>query len=215
MKTFQALRWNIDRCWRELEQLRDLLARARILKERDDILPFFQRRLHLSAFLGSYHPNIARYDLVAHEYDLFGDYTCDIVVGDSQRKVYGFVELEDAAPKSVFVKKKGKSQPEWAPRFEHGFNQLIDWFHSLDDMQKTDEFEGRFGKRTIEYFGLLVVGKDEVLGPKEMRRLAWHQEKVIVNSIKVYCVTFDQLYNDLKERLTLGRGEMAVGRSKK
>jgi hypothetical protein len=82
-------------------------------------------------------------------------------------------------------------------------------------MQKTDEFEGRFGKRTIEYFGLLVVGKDEVLGPKEMRRLAWHQEKVIVNSIKVYCVTFDQLYNDLKERLTLGRGEMAVGRSKK
>jgi hypothetical protein len=164
-------------------------------------LPFFKKRLHLSAFLGSYHPSISHFDLVAHEYDLFGDFTCDLALGDSRRLAYVFVELEDAAPGSVFVHKRGKNSPEWAPRFERGFSQMVDWFYKLADMEKTDEFAGRFGARTVEYSGLLVVGKDDSFGEKEARRLRWRQEKVIIDSCKLFCVTYDRLFFHLEQRL--------------
>jgi hypothetical protein len=202
MKSFQTVAWDRQQCRKELDELRKLLRRPGPLKEREDLLRFFRRRLQLSAFLGCYHPKAVRFDLVAHEYDLFGDFACDLAVGDSERKVYGFIEFEDAAAGSIFVKRRGKSSLEWAPRFEHGFSQLVDWFCKLADMEKTDEFEDRFGKRSIECFGLLVVGKDESLGEKELRRLQWRQDKVLIDSHKVHCLTFNQLYEDLNLRLS-------------
>src|SRR5262249_1303035 len=152
-------------------------------------------------FVGSYHPDIVHFDLVAHEYNLFGDFACDLAVGDSKTKVYGFIEFEDAAKKSLFVSKPGKSSLEDSPRFEHGFSQVVDWFYKLDDFAKTDEFEDRFGRRSVEYFGLLVLGKDETISPKEQKRLKWRENKVIINNNKVRCMTFDQLWSDLTERL--------------
>ena len=201
MKTFQTVPWNHTQCRQELDDFRRLLAQRAVLKEREDLLPFFRSHLHLSAFVGSYHTNVVRYDLVAHEYDLFGDFTCDLVAGDSRRHAYVFLEFEDAGADSIFVKKKGKTTSEWSPRFEHGFSQIVDWFYKLNDMEKTAEFEERFGKPHIEYMGLLVIGKGQTLKPGELHRLQWRQEKVLINSNKVHCITFDQLYQDLLERL--------------
>jgi hypothetical protein len=218
MKELRPFRWDLHRCLRELKALQRFLTESSAPAERGEVLPFFREHLHLSAFLGSYHQDSNLFDLLAHEYDLFGDFTCDIVVGDSATKVYGFVELEDAAPRSVFVKRTGKSSLEWAPRFEHGFSQVVDWFYKLDDMEKTDEFESRFGKPVIKYFGLLIVGKDESFGEKELRRLQWRQEKTLINSNRVICVTFNQLHTDLMRRasamLQANRGGGPGGRKR-
>jgi len=128
-KEFKHIRFDPVQCRKEAEQLREFLATNRELQERMQVLPFFKNRLHLSAFLGSYHPEIVRYDLVAHEFPLFGDFTADLVVGDSKNSAFAFIEFEDASPQSIFVKKK--ATPDWSPRFEHGFSQLVDWFFKL------------------------------------------------------------------------------------
>ena len=201
MKEFETIRFDVDRCRIETQELRDWLARKTDLKERKDVLPFFKARKQLSAFIGSYHPDIERNDLVAHEFPLFGDFTCDLVVGDSQKKAYVFVEFEDALPDSIFIKRGTKTTPEWSPRFEHGFGQIVDWFFKLHDEGNTIGFENKFGNRIIGHMGLLVIGRTEAMGKREEQRLRWRQEFVLLNSKQVACKTFDQLYEDLQGRL--------------
>lgn len=201
MKHLEPVSFSADQCRTELAELHALLAAHPDLKETQDILPFFRARRHLSVFLGSREPDLVSFDRIAFEFDLFGDFACDLVVGDSVTKTYGFIEFEDAGPTSVFVQRGAKATPEWSPRFERGFSQIVDWFYKLDDMEKTDEFEARFGARSIAFFGLLVIGRSEVLGPREQRRLAWRQARVVVNSQRVRCVTFDQLAAALSRQL--------------
>ncbi len=201
-KRFQRLTPELKRLRQELVQFEKFLEKSHAPRERHEILPFFGDRLQLSALVGNcYHQDILVNDLVAFEYDLFGDFQCDLVVGDSRRKVYGFVEFEDADPSSLFVKQKNKSSPEWAPRFEHGFSQVVDWFYKLDDMERTNEFEHRFGVRQIQCFGLVVVGREAALEDRERRRLHWRREKVTVNGHRVHCVTFDRLLADMQARV--------------
>jgi hypothetical protein len=201
MKDFLKLELEPIICRSQLAEFKQLLQSKKSLSERDDILPFFRQRLHLSAFVASYHPQINRFDRVAFEYDLFGDFSTELVVGDSVKRSYCFVEFEDAAPSSIFVAKPGKNTPEWSSRFEKGFSQIIDWFWKLDDLEKTDDFENRFNGRSIDYMGLLIIGRNEYLEPREKKRLVWRQQKLIVNSKHIYCITFDDLYEDLLFRL--------------
>jgi hypothetical protein len=212
MKTFEHLQFDPGKCRKEVAEFQDLLAGRRSLKEREDILPFFKKRKHLSAFVGSYLTDVVRFDRVAHEYQLFGDFGCDLVAGDSVNKAYVFVEFEDAAPGGIFVKKKTKNTPEWSPRFEHGFSQVVDWLFKLDEQRGTVEFEERFGAGAITSIALLVVGRDERFGPRETARLQWRQEHLLVHSKHVRCLTFDQLCEDLLERL--GRLGFAAGTAK-
>jgi hypothetical protein len=196
-KGFTRLSWNPDQCRQQLGLFRQLLGGPGVLKERSEILPFFRANVHLSAFIGSYDQDITLFDLFAHEYSLW-DFMCDLVVGDSTTKRYVFIEFEDAAPSSLFVSKK--ATPEWAPRFEHGFSQVLDWFWKLHDMEKTDDFLDRFGTGA-GYFGLLLVGRTENLAARELRRLEWRGEMARVNSKYIRCRTFDQLADDLERRL--------------
>ncbi len=53
----------------------------------------------------------------------------------------------------------------------------------------------------MEYFGLLVIGRNEAFHPREIRRFAWRQAYTKVDSKPIYCRTFDQLYEDLERRL--------------
>jgi hypothetical protein len=62
-KEFKRIQFDPGQCRKEAEQLRDFLATNHELQERKQVLPFFKERLQLSAFLGSYHPEIVRYDL--------------------------------------------------------------------------------------------------------------------------------------------------------
>ena len=82
MKIFERLDFNLAQCHVEVGELRDWLDANPTLGEKS-IRVFFRRRRHLSAFIASYNPNVNRFDRIAFEYPLFGDFTCDLVVGDS------------------------------------------------------------------------------------------------------------------------------------
>ncbi len=104
MKNLNSFKLNLTKCYSELKQFNKLLQQPE-LQESKDILPFFKKNLHLFAFLGSYVPNINRFDLIKHEFTFFGDFRADLVVGDSVTHNYCFIEFEDATPNSIFVKK--------------------------------------------------------------------------------------------------------------
>jgi len=202
MKNFIHHSLSIQGCVKELKKFEELLASKAYLKERDEILPFFKKNRHLAAFLGTYIPDIANPDRVANEYDIFGDFACDLAVGDSTSKTFLLIEFEDARAESLFVKKGAKATPEWAPRLEHGFSQVLDWFWKLSDMEKSDDYQNRFGARHVAIHGLVVVGREQTLQPRENARLKWRQDHTIVHSKKVSVITFDQLARDLKYRLS-------------
>jgi hypothetical protein len=201
MKEFISIAFNFAESKRQVEEFRNLLESKPDLKERDDILPFFKARPELSALCGLYGASLRRCDLVAWEHGLFGDFACDLVVGDSARHAFAFIEFEDALPQSLFRKVGKKATTEWSDRFEHGFSQIIDWFYKLADRRNSDDCEVRFGKRAIDYVGILVVGRDDHLQPGEKLRFEWRRQHVIVDSRKVLCLTFDELCADLLERL--------------
>ena len=112
-----------------------------------------------------------------------------------------FVEFEDARPNSIF--KKSKPTPEWSPRFEHGFSQILDWFYKLDTQRHPADFESRFGARAIHVSGLLVVGRRQNLEARERDRLAWRRQRVAVNGWQINSMTFDDLCEDTLERLAV------------
>ena len=201
MKAFEPLNFDVERCFQEVNSLRKWLERSSALEERKHVFPFFRKRRFLSAFLGSYSRDIIRVDRLAFEFSLFGDFTCDVVVGDSARNAYCFIEFEDAGPNSLFVKQGRKATREWSPRFDHGFSQIIDWFCKLDDMRKSDAFATLFGARSIRYTGILIARRSQHLLPGERERLEWRRSNVLVASQIIECITFDGLLADLQARL--------------
>jgi hypothetical protein len=92
------------------------------------------------------------------------------------------VEFEDGRPDSIFKKKRGKATPDWAPRFECAFSQLVDWLWMLDDMRSTGGFTTDFGDRHAKFHGLIVIGKGMSLGAQEKSRLRWREDKIMVST---------------------------------
>jgi hypothetical protein len=201
MKKFETVVFSMAQCRKEVRELQIWLKNHHHLTEQQHIRPFFEKRRQLCAFLGSFNPGIIQFDQIAFQCSLFGDFTCDIVVGDATNNAYCFVELEDAGPKSVFVQQGKKATREWSPRFDHGCSQIIDWFYKLEDMKKSDAFAVQFGARTIDYAGILLAGREYDLQPGEKERLEWRSTNVIVASRHIHCVTFDGLLAKLTNRL--------------
>src|SRR5262249_26127632 len=147
------------KCQRELNAFGKLLISRKNLSERDDLLPFFKKRKQLSAFIGTFTPNIGPAAQLAYEFPFLGDFAADIVLGNREQGEYCVVELEDGRPNSIFARVGNKATREWSRRFDHGFSQLVDWFYSLDDLKKTDRFARDFGHGHIKFFGLLIIGR--------------------------------------------------------
>ncbi len=198
MKEFTRLPFNRTECGHNLSEFRALLDSKAELEENADVKPFFEAHPQLAVFIGSvYAPDVSACDLFAFQYQLFGDFGCDLVVGASRRNIFGFIEWEDGTAASLFRQQGRKATPEWSGRLERGFSQIVDWFWKLEDMSRTDEFETRFGSRHAQYFGLLVIGRDDQLPhPREQNRWQWRSRKVAINGRPVRLVTYDQLYRD-------------------
>lgn len=201
MKAFKTQIISFESCSSELEEFKKLLDSKTELEEKKDILPFFKKNQNIAAFIGTYFPGITIPDKIANEFDVFGDFTCDLAVGDSTSLTYLFVEFEDAKTNSLF-KKNTRSTPDWSSRLEHGFSQVIDWLWKLDDMVRTDDYESRFGAKDVEVHGLVVIGREESMEDREKKRLKWRQNNTVVNTKKISVITYDQLYKDLKYRLS-------------
>lgn len=204
MKSLDLFDFDLRECYSELEKFEVLLKQKNELREGKDIIPFFKKNLHLSAFIASYVPDIVKFDRIKHEFTIFGDFRADLVIGDSEKNTYCFIEFEDATKDSVFIRKK-RITPDWSPRFEHGFSQIVDWFWKLDDFKNTGSFRDVFGSANIEYYGMLIIGRDSFLDHSDKTRLQWRLSKVVIDSRKIICLSFDQLARDIRHRLSLYR----------
>lgn len=202
MKDFLEITFDAVECRKELENYRLLLESKEALSERADLQPFFRRSRHLTAYIGAALGKIGVAKQVAYEFELFGDFAADIVIGNREKQ-FCFIELEDGEPNSVLLKIGAKATKEWGRRFEHGFSQLVDWFYQLDDFRKTDRFQKNFGYGHIDFVGLLLIGRDQQMDESDRKRLRWRTNRVVIDSHPMVCMTFDELYRELKEKLEL------------
>ena len=196
---YHRARYNCRREWNELVQL---LAQNQTLSERKQILPFFKQRRDLSIFISEFFPKIKKPDLFAHEYEIYGDFIADLVIGDSTTHHYLLVEFEDGKPESIFVKKGNKSTPDWSPRIEAALSQLVDWLWKLEDMRSTADFQNTFGTRSATFEDLIIIGKDMNLALQEIDRLKWRMDRTRIDSKGISCLSFNQLSEELNFYLT-------------
>jgi hypothetical protein len=201
-KNLEPVTFKAAECRRDLAAFRKLLQSKTQLAERRDIQRFFKKRKQLSAFIGTSHPDIGPAPLLGYEFPFMGDFAADIVLGNKQKGAFCVVEFEDGKANSIFRKPLKKATTEWSPRFEHGFSQLVDWFYSLDDFKKTERFARDFGHGHVTFLGLLVVGRTSALSDSDRNRLRWRTEKVRVDSHAIECLTYDDLYENLKWRMS-------------
>ena len=197
MKHFDTLVFDQKTYERELAEFEQFLNKTTTLQEQADILPFFRHRRHLAARIGSAVHNLKQPDKIAYEYDLFGDYVCDLVVGSSQTDDYCFIEFENATVDSIFTKKKGRYEPYYSCRFEQGYSQIADWFYQLTDVSES-QMTKRFDKPRINYYGVLIIGRSAFLSENEQKRLNWRRRHFVVHSQYIVIYTFDQLLALLK-----------------
>lgn len=211
MKRLEEIAFDYPLCRKQVAEFRTWLASKEDLSERGDVLPFFRRRPHMAALLAMFNQRLAWADRIGWEFDIFGDFACDLAVGEWARGAYCFVEFEDAREDSVFERQGKKATREWGRRLEHGYSQIIDWVHKLGDRSASADFLARFGRREIHYETVLVIGRDQHLDEGEKQRLAWRTDNVAVNTKKIICMTFDELLSQLSVRLsTLSAVEAAA-----
>jgi hypothetical protein len=200
MKKFKEHSFDFKACTEQLIEFEQLLSANPTLSEREVISPFFRKREHLTALLGTLHTNVYKFDRLAYELDLFGAFACDAAVGDSSSHAYCLVEFENADKDSIF-KKAGRATSDWSDRFEHGFSQLVDWMWILDDMRGKKAYRETFGCDEINGLSLLVIGRSNFLTDGERERLTWRRENIAIGKSKVHCFTFDELLDALKKKM--------------
>jgi hypothetical protein len=201
MKKFKPVTLQFPLCSQHVDEFEKLLAGKGELAERGDVLPFLQSHEQLAVLMGMFNSRIAWVDRIAWEFDIFGDFACDLAVGEKDRGAYCLIEFEAAARNSVFRKQGDKATREWGTRFDHGYSQTIDWAHKLDDLRRTHTVQARFDRPEITYEMVLVAGRDDHLEPGEKERLDWRSDNVLVGNKKVLCMTYDGLLSQLKLRL--------------
>lgn len=184
-------------CRAEWNAYNALLVAKPVLSEQNDVLPFFKKSKDLSLLICNYFPKIKMPDRFAHEFAINGDFVADLVVGDSKIHHYLLVEFENGAADSIFKQKGRKATPDWAPRFEGAYSQLIDWLWKLEDQRSTGAFESTFGSRRATFQGLIVIGKGMSLLQQEKDRLKWRMDKTMIDSNAISTVSFDDLGEDL------------------
>jgi len=137
---FQALTLHADQALSDLHALDSLLANKDDLDDARDVLPFFRAHPQLALCLGFFNATMAQYDCLADELPLFGLFRADLVVGDWQRKRYCFVAFADARAQSIF-KATARRTSDWAPRFQKGYCQVVDWCWLLEAQEDTAQSE--------------------------------------------------------------------------
>jgi hypothetical protein len=197
MKEFSSVAFQSAQCRTELDRLRSLLTAKAELSESDDVQPLFKTCPQLAAFIGMSVPGIGMANRIAFEFDVFGNYTADLVIGNGNTQTYCAIEFEDARENSVLHKTASRAQKEWGRRLEHGFGQMIDWFHSFDDHKGSADFAKHFGHGHIQIHGILLIGRSAHLTNYDRSRLRWRSDRVTINTHKISCLTYDELLETL------------------
>ncbi len=205
MKTFVPLVLDTSILSNNLDELQALLASNKHMKERANVLPFFKARPHLCAALGYANASVELPNRWSNELDLFGDFACDVAAGDSEANAYTLVEVEDAQKYSIFRKlKKDKTMKRWAPRFEQGASQLVDWAWRLSaEGESSAAFRRIFGENNPAIHLLLVIGRNADLTRDDRNRLTWRAQHTSLGQFKISYFTFDGILQSMRRRLLL------------
>lgn len=199
-------KFDLSSCKKSLDEF------AKFLRSKDEIdeegpsgiLTFFKRNPDLLLLAGDcFFPSMSPAAYLP-EFSILGDFRADFAVANESKSKFLFIEFEPAKNDSVFRKKRvGKTMVsyEWGSSFEHGFSQIIDWHHRMDDLQRTSKFEGHFGCANVDYDGILVVGRDcFVKEAGGTSRLNWRKSRTIINNRQVRSLTYDGFFDELLGR---------------
>jgi len=199
----ETIAFDPARFQQELQAFDALLKSKPDLSEVKDIQPFFKKSKHLTAYLGTFALNIAVATEICFEYEFFGDFKADILLGSKREKEFCVVEFEDGKQDTIFKRQKKRKNPEWSARFEHAFSQITDWFYNLEDFKNTQGFSATFGPGYTSFTGLLVMGRSASLDEIKKSRLKWRTDAVSIGKHKVSCITFDELHAGLERKFNL------------
>jgi hypothetical protein len=213
MKGFHSFTFSASSLRSETDNLKMLLkpGSAVELEENEHLSPAFKASPNLVSIIGAAFGGVANPDLIAQEFWILDKLRCDFAVGNSRHQTYCFIELEDAEKKSVFVERKptlfngllGRAPYyDWAPRFEHGTSQMLDWIRILEDSKQTGDYRAHFGSpNAFEAQFVLVIGREEFLSEDQKERLAWRCKSVQAAGHKVKCITYDRLLEEAEFQL--------------
>ncbi len=86
MKELRKIQQRLTVINKQLRTFKSLLDRQPSLGERE-LLDFFKHHEQLiPSMVSQVVPQMSPYDYIAREYDLFGDFTCDFVIGSRESR---------------------------------------------------------------------------------------------------------------------------------
>ena len=173
--------------------------------ERAQFLPFFRNHEQLCAFLGTLYDEVSSGTHVKAEFPLWGDFVCDLIVGNVSDGAFVLIEFEDAATTSLFRPKANRRNNIWGQRAEQAVSQVTDWLFRIGSEGPSDQMLRDFESRRINMMGLIVVGPSSEVNAYDRERLNWRSRNTIVGGSKVYIITYDDLLEWLDGRAELLR----------
>lgn len=183
----------------ELDELKNLLSTQAEIKE-TYLLGFFVVRPQLILLMGRV-VGLGGPSMYNNELPILGKYRADFVVSNNSHSEFAFIEFENATEGSIFTKTINKRTlaHSWSPRFEHGYSQVIDWYHHLRENDGTSNMLSEFGRRTIKSYGALIIGRNSSIGKSDCRHR--FQKRIECSTIydkHITCYTFDDLYEQME-----------------
>lgn len=180
----------------EMKAFKKMLEKAWFSE--NEALRLFRKSKNLIATFGNFNTAINNPDLVGSEIGIDGLVRCDFVVGDSNTRHFVLVEFEDAKKNSIFKSAtKKRNIPDWSPRFEHGFSQLVDWAWIMADSKNSISKKAAFKGDVADWTLLLISGRDSSLNNLSKERIYWRSKNANCYNQKVFHLTFDELYKTI------------------
>lgn len=204
MPSLDDAEFNTGQLDAQLHALDELLAQNGTLSERDDVLPFFRDNRQIALALSLFHSDMGVPDRIGFEYGINGRFVADIVVGNSKKGIFLFVEVENPSDDSIF-KMKGRNTSYWSPVFHDGFTQLVDWTYALFDLASEKDRQLQFGSMSPSLMPMLIIGRESALSGEESDRLKWHNQHVTLRSNRVRVLLFDEIVARIREKVKLFR----------
>lgn len=135
----------------------------------------------------------------------FGNFRADFIIANDKKNKVCLIEFENAKMESIFRKKTHSDKTityEWAPRFEHGYSQILDWkYYSIEEKTSLKN-DFQVHPKEIEF--ALCIGWNKHLQQSNFQeRFDFRKNKVTVESKTFYCMCFDSFVDELQEKLNL------------
>jgi hypothetical protein len=83
----ESIQFDASKLEEELKAFEFLLTKPN-LREQKHVLPFFKKHKHLTSYMGTFAPNIGPATHLCFEYEFFGDFRADILLGNLQAKEF-------------------------------------------------------------------------------------------------------------------------------